>query len=177
VSDVRIILTAKNARVLRAMEKCGFKTVADLCRAMSVAGSQTSVGNLINFKVSPVGARGEWLAVARHVATTLGCEPEDLWPDDLANLSMEKNSHHLDLTVEQARSLACDADPTDRIFAGQLLDKLTPRERQVIEQRFGLRGDNSFDLQEIADGMGVTKERIRQIEIKALNRMRKGSAA
>ncbi len=53
------------------------------------------------------------------------------------------------------------------------LASLTPRERDVIELRFGLRNAHGQTLQEIADRFGVTKERVRQIEKRALERLRR----
>jgi RNA polymerase sigma factor (sigma-70 family) len=52
------------------------------------------------------------------------------------------------------------------------LDCLMPRERIVIELRFGLDGKGSKTLEETGRLLGVTKERIRQIEEKALRRLR-----
>jgi RNA polymerase primary sigma factor len=53
-----------------------------------------------------------------------------------------------------------------------VLDTLTPREREVIEQRFGLRDGYSRTLEEVGRQFRVTRERIRQIEAKALRKMR-----
>jgi RNA polymerase primary sigma factor len=52
------------------------------------------------------------------------------------------------------------------------LASISPRERGVIEQRFGLLDGNIHTLQEIGREYGVTRERIRQIEDKALRRLR-----
>ncbi len=53
-----------------------------------------------------------------------------------------------------------------------VLDTLTPRERQVLEQRFGLVDGCSRTLEEVGKQFQVTRERIRQIEAKALRKMR-----
>jgi RNA polymerase primary sigma factor len=52
------------------------------------------------------------------------------------------------------------------------LASLGPRERQVLEMRFGLRGDAPRTLEEIGREFRLTRERIRQIEAKALARLR-----
>ena len=52
------------------------------------------------------------------------------------------------------------------------LEGLDERERKVITMRFGLADGRIRTLQEISDRMGVTKERIRQLEIRALRKMR-----
>jgi RNA polymerase primary sigma factor len=53
-----------------------------------------------------------------------------------------------------------------------VLDSLTERERQVLEQRFGLVDGYSRTLEEVGKQFKVTRERIRQIEAKALRKMR-----
>ncbi len=53
------------------------------------------------------------------------------------------------------------------------LDTLSTDERKVIMLRFGLDGDNPQTLESIGKVFGVTRERIRQIEQKALNKLRK----
>jgi RNA polymerase primary sigma factor len=49
---------------------------------------------------------------------------------------------------------------------------LSPRERQVLRLRYGLAGDREHTLGEIADQLGVTSERVRQIESAALSKLR-----
>ena len=53
-----------------------------------------------------------------------------------------------------------------------VLDTLNERERQVLEQRFGLVDGYSRTLEEVGKQFQVTRERIRQIEAKALRKMR-----
>ncbi len=54
----------------------------------------------------------------------------------------------------------------------EVLDSLTEREREVLEQRFGLKDGYSRTLEEVGRQFQVTRERIRQIEAKALRKMR-----
>ena len=53
-----------------------------------------------------------------------------------------------------------------------LLDKLPEKERKVIELRFGLRGNEPKTLREIGDILGVSRERVRQLETRALRKLR-----
>ena len=53
-----------------------------------------------------------------------------------------------------------------------LLDYLNPREREILALRFGLRGDEPLTLDEVGRRFNVTRERIRQIEAKALTKLR-----
>ena len=52
------------------------------------------------------------------------------------------------------------------------LDQLTQREREVLEMRFGLTDGQAHTLEEVGQEFGVTRERIRQIEAKALRKLR-----
>jgi RNA polymerase primary sigma factor len=53
-----------------------------------------------------------------------------------------------------------------------LLNTLPPREKEVIEMRFGLGGKEPMTLKEAGEEMGVTRERVRQIEQEALKRLK-----
>lgn len=55
----------------------------------------------------------------------------------------------------------------------ELLASLVPRERKILEMRFGIGGSREHTLEEVGVVLGVTRERIRQIEAKALSRLRK----
>jgi len=53
------------------------------------------------------------------------------------------------------------------------LSKLNDKQRAVVERRFGLRGREIGTLEEVGNELGVTRERVRQIQIEALKRLRK----
>ena len=69
-----------------------------------------------------------------------------------------------------------DQDASRRILSEQMteiLDELSPKERKILEMRNGLIGDGvCYTLEEVGREFGVTRERIRQIEAKALERIR-----
>ena len=55
---------------------------------------------------------------------------------------------------------------------GDVLDSLDPREAEVLKFRFGLEGEEPKTLEEVGKIFGVTRERIRQIEAKAIRKLR-----
>jgi RNA polymerase primary sigma factor len=58
----------------------------------------------------------------------------------------------------------------------QALDKLPPREAQILRLRYGLADGRVYTLEEVGQTIGVTRERVRQLEAQALNRLRQSSA-
>ncbi|MED5072668.1 sigma-70 family RNA polymerase sigma factor [Anoxybacillus geothermalis] len=73
--------------------------------------------------------------------------------------------------LEDPLELASRSEVREKIFAS--LDRLTERERHVIIERFGLEDDHNKTLEEVGRKMGITRERVRQIEEKALNKLKK----
>jgi len=70
-------------------------------------------------------------------------------------------------------------DPTERLQADRInehiddwLGKLNDKQREVVLRRFGLRGYENSTLEEVANELGVTRERVRQIQMDALKRLR-----
>jgi RNA polymerase primary sigma factor len=56
------------------------------------------------------------------------------------------------------------------------LDRLPPREAQILRLRYGLEDGRIYTLEEVGQAIGVTRERVRQLEAQALNRLRQSSA-
>ncbi|RIL05331.1 MAG: hypothetical protein DCC71_10730 [Proteobacteria bacterium] len=88
------------------------------------------------------------------------------------------------LTLDDAladESIADPGDDLDRTVVERemhvLLEDLEPRERTVIECRFGLGDEPVQTLQVIGQRLGLSRERVRQIEARALERLRRGGKA
>ena len=59
-----------------------------------------------------------------------------------------------------------------QVHIDQWLRKLNEKQRAVVERRFGLHGRETATLEEVGNELGVTRERVRQIQIEALRRLR-----
>jgi len=75
-----------------------------------------------------------------------------------------------ELTIDPDEEL-CKAQLAEHVK--ELLDTLTPRESKVLRMRFGIELDADHTLEEVGKALYVTKERIRQIEAKALRKMKR----
>ncbi|SDW00708.1 RNA polymerase sigma factor RpoS [Thiocapsa roseopersicina] len=80
--------------------------------------------------------------------------------------------------VDMLQDEAAD-DPADRIQDTDIqanlehwLGKLNAKQREVVERRFGLHGYENSTLENVAQELGVTRERVRQIQMDALRRLR-----
>jgi RNA polymerase nonessential primary-like sigma factor len=78
-------------------------------------------------------------------------------------------------TIADAREndpseLLQDSDIKNSIAAW--LDELSDKQREVVSRRFGLRGYESSTLEEVGREIGLTRERVRQIQVEALRRLR-----
>ena len=92
----------------------------------------------------------------------------------------EEDDSHLGDFVPDERSLSPEEYATNEILKEEIksvLATLQPREQQVLELRFGLIDGTSYTLEEVGKRFNVTRERIRQIEAKALRKLRHPSRA
>ena len=87
-------------------------------------------------------------------------------PDsDKAVLDTIADTHECDPS-----ELLQDRDIKDSIACW--LDELSDKQREVVSRRFGLRGYESSTLEEVGREIGLTRERVRQIQVEALKRLR-----
>ena len=86
----------------------------------------------------------------------------------------EEDSHLGDFIPDDDAPAPADAASHTLLkeHLAEVLDTLTPREEKVLRLRFGLEDGRSRTLEEVGQHFGVTRERIRQIEAKALRKLR-----
>ena len=87
----------------------------------------------------------------------------------------EEDDSHLGDFIKDERNLSPEEFATNEMLKdeiSQVLETLTEREEKVIRLRFGLEDGKPRTLEEVGQMFGVTRERIRQIEAKALRKLR-----
>jgi RNA polymerase sigma factor (sigma-70 family) len=105
--------------------------------------------------------------------------PSDLFSQEQMT-PLKTNKGTVDLGFEDISRMLDDPtqDPSLRLerqditgAVGTILEELTERERKIINLRFGIDG-KEHSLLEVANIFGVTRERVRQVEAKALRKLR-----
>jgi RNA polymerase primary sigma factor len=97
------------------------------------------------------------------------------FPVSLESPIGEEGDTHLSDFIEDRNALPPIDAASNQLLKEQIvgvLQTLTPREQRILELRFGLEDGRSRTLEEVGNVFNVTRERIRQIEAKALRKLR-----
>lgn len=199
-ADLRIEARFKNARLFNAVIE-RFTDDAIAMRALTpkktwsrppiftVAATEIGIRRehlyrLVNLSRSPVNKKSrQWTKSARAIAEFFGVPLQELFPlhlyeDDLPKVIVkELESEGLRVSMEEAKKIAgVSIDPVEAMAlssaTNDALSILSPRLQKIIEMRFGLNGEQPQTLAEIGERLGVSANRIRQLEAKAVRQLR-----
>ena len=178
IKDYRVTVKVRNNRIIKAIELSGGSLGGKWCEANGLCYG--AINNLVNMTASPLGASGYLSAQAKKLCDVLGAFPDDLWaPEQLRPL--EINYSTLEMSHEQVMALlpseqASYLEDFDKFelapFVLEKLKTLSENEQEVLMLRFGIGGGPEHTLEEIAVKRGVSRERIREIEGKAMRKLR-----
>jgi RNA polymerase primary sigma factor len=159
------------------------RALADHSRTVRVPCHQVSMLAAIERVRGELSVRNGREPSVEEIADTLGLTPEDT--RSLRLVARHPLSLHEPLGDDGERSLedflgdnasSTPSQTVDRLLLREriieVLRSLTPREREVIEMRFGLKDGQPKTLDEVARTYGITRERIRQIEARGLLKLR-----
>ena len=191
-----------NMGLMKAVKKYdwrrGFKfsTYATWWIRQAITRAIADQARTIRVPVHMIETINKFHRISRQLAQELGREPEpeevakkmDLDPEkgrEILKIAQEPTSLQKKVGEDDDSELAdfiedeMVASPDEAASAEllkeqmrEVLESLTPRERKVLELRFGLEDGRGRTLEEVGRDFGVTRERIRQIEAKALRKLK-----
>jgi len=176
--------------------KCKFSTYGTWWIQQAVIKAIADKGRTIRIPIHVLNVIRKTFSVSKYLTQELGHEPSSAeiarYMDSTSEqveslLKYSSETASLDVTVDDENVTTLSdlvfsddyEEPFDSVFQVNLQDilnrsmeELSARERKIIILRFGLKGNSPLTLEEIGKILGITRERVRQIQNKAIARMR-----